>query len=203
MTTPAIFDKNSQPQSWAWLVGKFGEASISHSEEALAYRLVRIQERQGHSSFVVNLIDEQGNPISGTTVIRYWPDAPKLPEWTPPPERWFEKGVHGETNPEGNIGFGMGGGDQYHPPIPGPSSAWVGEMGVGSDCFHGLGWIVAETDLHLDLTFQRTESQPPPEPSPCPWEQINAYLDGMTEIIAAIRDLEPDVGAHRRAPKDG
>jgi hypothetical protein len=188
MTQPRIFDRTGQERDPAWLQAKFGAVSYHLSGEDTAYRLVRIQERQGHSSHVVALIDAEGNPLDGITVIRYWPDAPPLPDWDPPPERYFEKGVHGETNPEGLIGFGMGSGDLYHPPACGASSAWVGELGVGSDCFHGLGWIIAEADLHLDLVFQRTEGQPPPEPPDFEAAVIRALsaINGYLSKILAI-----------------
>lgn len=191
--TPRIFDRHGTEQDWAWLQGKFGQVSHTESQETTAYRLVRIQERQGHSSFVVSLIDADGNPIPGITVIRYWPGAPPLPAWNPPPERWYNKGVHGETNAQGDIGYGMGPGDLYYPPAAGASAAWVGELGVGSDCFHGLGWIVADTDLHLDLTFQRTEGEPPPPPPDFETEVLQ-YLDQMLQIHAlSLEQLESTV----------
>jgi len=160
-----ILDRNGQERSWAWLQERFGLVSHVESAEYSAYRLLVIQEQQGHSSLIATLIDEEANPIEGIEVIRYWPDAPELPYWEPPPERWFPKGVHGRTNADGNMGFAMGHGDLYDPAIQsGASSIWVGEPGYGSDCISGLGWIVhpVDGDLHLNVVFQRLEDEPPP-----------------------------------------
>jgi len=116
-------------------------------------------------------------------VIRFWPGAPVLPEWPSPPERWKNKGVHDKTNEDGHIGFGMGGGDHYYPDQGqvGASSIWVGHTGWGSDCMHGLGWIVADTDLHLNVVFQQVENGDNGNGEPPPVEG-----DALERIAAAL-----------------
>lgn len=155
---PKIFDKEGQERDWAWLIARFGDVTISQSTYEQVYRLVEIREQEGPAALIPSLLDEEGQPVPGVQVIRYWPGAPELPVWDPPPERWKNRGVHGKTNDEGHIGFGMGGGDYYDSQTEtGASSIWVGELGWGSDCIHGLGMLAATNHIHLNPTFQRQE----------------------------------------------
>lgn len=194
MPLPLVFDMDGNPRSWNWLTDLMGAVSLGFSEYQLAYRCVEVHVQRGHAALVVHLRQPDGLPIPGITCIRYWPDAPKLPEWDPPPERWFNRGVHGETNENGDWGSGMGGGDRYYPPEAGPSSIWIGELGVGSDCFHGLGWIVDPelNDLHLNLVFERSDEEPPPPPPPDDaWLILTNLLRSTGEMwISAADEIE-------------
>lgn len=195
-----VYDLSGTKRDWSWLEGKFGPKLLRPSQYTYAYRVVRIDERRGHASFIVKLIDENGAPVSGITVIRNWvgmgPEH-QLPTWVEPPERWFERGVHGETNNNGDIGYGMGPGDLYYPPATGASSVWgghkEGDQKWGSDCLSGLGWIVhpIDGDLHLDVVLQRTVGEPPP---PEPDENWQMLFETLATTNALMVDVNSRLG---------
>jgi hypothetical protein len=111
-------------------------------------RLVALRCREGPASLEVHVEDGAGNPLANVTVFRYWPDAPVLPSelaW----DANYNRADYGLTNDQGNIGFGMGGGDPYFPPgQAGASAIWVG--GPDSYLVSGLGWLGLTAHIHLN-----------------------------------------------------
>jgi hypothetical protein len=178
---PKVFDNGGQERDMAWLLNKYGDVTISASEYPEAFRVVELREQIGDAALVVRLLNEEGQLQGGVTVIRYWPDAPKLPEWPPPPERWFSQGVHGETNDEGVIGFGMGRGDYYDPALEqrGATSIWVGFLGTGSECVGGLGMLGGSNHAHINVTFQHSAEPEPPGPGGDELERIALALESI------------------------
>lgn len=194
-----IYDKEGNEKDWDWLVARFGDVTISQSQAEQAYRVTALREKEGPASLVVKLLDENGNPVVKVPVVRFWPSAPELPQWEGLPERWRNKGVSGRTNDEGDIGFGMGGGDYYWPDQgqKGASGVWAGEPGWGSDFVLGLGMLAATNHIHLDVEFQRMIGDPgngnggePPAGSDDLAEAIKYAGDqiraGFEELAAAV-----------------
>jgi len=170
MELPRVYDQQGGEQDWDWLVANFGAVSLERAETlagaSQVYHIVKLQDVEGPAVQTAYVVDSQGVPLEKITVVRYWPDAPGLPEWQPPTSRWRDRGVHGETKKTGEIGFGMGYGDYYFPPAGGASAMWVaGETGP-SDWIGGLGMLGGSNHRHLDVTFQRQDasSEPPSQP---------------------------------------
>jgi len=147
-----IFDEDGVLRDWAWLIENFGAVDILRADEPGAARIIALHASTGPAALVAHVEQADGAPSVGTTVVRYWPGAPSLSD----PELHgcggLALGVYGGTEANGNIGFGMGGGDYYWPPAGGASAIWVGRM--ASDCVTGLGMIGGTNHRHLDTVFQ-------------------------------------------------
>ena len=173
---PKVFDLQGQERDWEWLEDQYGKVELkiaqARQSNAPVYRLVSLQDKQGPAAAIVNVVDQKGEPLEGVRVVRYWPDAPELPDWPEPISKWYQRGVHGPTNAEGNLGFGMGMGDYYYPADGGPCAIWVADGGGPSDLLGNHGMIHGTNHRHLDL-FYRLEpddsaEQPEPIPEPIP-----------------------------------
>jgi hypothetical protein len=212
---PRIFDQQGQEQDWDWLVAHFGAVDLKRAEatQGYAYRIVKLQDAEGPAIQVVNVRSQDGHPIEGVRVVRYWPDAPSLPVWAPPTSMWRSQGVYGETNANGDIGYGMGHSEYYDPPNAGASAVWVAGPSGPSDLISGLGMLANTNHRHLDIHFQlqpvgapsveatgrpaaepyvEPPVEPPGEPPEVPveerWQHLFAKLD---EIIAMLEDVVP------------
>ena len=200
MEEPRVYDQQGQERNWQWLVANFGSVNLERAEvpqgPGKVFRVVKLQDREGPAVLVVHVTDQEGNPRDGVTVVRYWPDAPSLPDWPPPTSRWRTRGVFGGTNPNGDIGYGMGTGDYYSPPKGGASAVWVAEQAGPSDCVSGLGMLSGTNHRHLEVHFQlqdvKGEPPPPtpppptpPEPTPPPAEDNWARLFKQLDRIEA------------------
>ena len=175
MGVPKVYDRQGQEQDWDWLIAEFGAIDLAPAEAPAGagqvYRIVELREVVGPAVEVVHVEDEDGTPLEGIRVVRHWPDAPLLPEWSPPTSRWRDRGVFGSTNANGDIGFGMGHGDYYFPPKGGASAVWVADESGASDFITGLGMLGGTNHRHLDVHFQRRDAEgpePSPEPAPPP-----------------------------------
>ena len=146
-----VFDYEGQEQDWAWLQETFGAVSIQAGSGSLCASELRAVKDD--ATLMVRVLDAQGQPVEGITVVFYWPDAPALP---PELVGCFELGVYAATKyyPDpgvGTVGFGMGPGAYYQPPAAGPHTVWVGVN--GSECVLGLGMLWGTNHYHLDPTF--------------------------------------------------
>lgn len=170
MDMPKVFDQQGQEQDWDWLLATFGPVTLERAGAlegvSHAYRVVKVQEAAGPAVQVVNVVDQDGVPLDRIRVVRYWPDAPALPEWPLPASRWREQGVFGGTNVEGNIGFGMGQGDYYFAPNVGASAVWVADGAGPADVVSGLGMLGGTNHRHLDIYYQLIEIETPPPGEP-------------------------------------
>lgn len=202
---PLIYDRQGQQRDWDWLVANFGPLSLERAEvpeeEGLVFRIVKLQGAEGPAVQVVNVADRDGIPLRDVAVVRYWPDAPELPSWSPPASTWRDRGVYGGTNQNGDIGFGMGHGDYYHPPDSGASAVWVAAENGPSDLLDGLGMLGGTNHRHLEVYYQLQKSvdpslppppsplPPPPPPSPPPpppvgdWDALFERLDRIADVL--------------------
>lgn len=144
-----ILDLSGVQRDWNWLRDTFGNVNIYRAGAGTAYRVCVLKAIEGPATLVVKVTDD-GQPLEGLTVIRYWPGAPYL---LPDLVGWFDRGVYGQTNANGEIGFGMGTGDYYQPPGGGASAIWV--HGLPSDLVTGLGMLWGTNHIHLDTEFCR------------------------------------------------
>jgi len=116
---------------------------------------------EGPAVLVVHVSDVQGVPLEGVSVVRSWAGAPGLPAWPNLASRWHDRGVYGATGRAGTVGFGLGPEDTYRLPGAGPSAVWVADQAGPSDRVDGLGLVVSEKRLHLDLFFRVAQELTP------------------------------------------
>jgi hypothetical protein len=213
MDVPKVYDQEGDERDWHWLIANFGAIRVERAQvpegASHVYRIVKLQDAEGPAVKIVHVEDEAGKPQGGIRVVRHWPDAPQLPEWPPPASRWQERGVYGDTNVNGDIGFGMGRGDYYFPPEGGASAVWVASSAGPSDYISGLGMLGGTNHRHIDVFYQlQAVEGKPPEPSPTPtppptptptptptphppeeednWEKLFNRLDRMIELLEQL-----------------
>jgi hypothetical protein len=171
---PKVLDLQGQERDWEWLESEYGRVTFklaqAPSPGAPVYRLFRLQDTEGPAAAIVNVVDPNGQPLEGVRVVRYWPDAPELPDWPEPVSKWFERGVHGPTNAEGNLGFGMGKGDYYRPEDGGPCAIWVADGAGPSDLLGNHGMLHGTNHRHLNLFYRLEPGAEAEEPLPAPEE---------------------------------
>jgi hypothetical protein len=146
-----VFDKDGDERDWDWLQQTFGPVWIQMGDGAAC--LTELRDEEGPISTTVQLLDADGQPKGGVTVVLYYSSAPVLP---PELVGCYDRGVYGQTKspPDpaaGTIGFDISGGF-YAPPDIGGFTIWIGT--TGSDCIHGIGWLVYTNHRHLNPTFQ-------------------------------------------------
>lgn len=173
--TPIIIDSTGVERNWEWLVQTYGHVDITASGK---YKCIRLDERKGDSACVVTVLDKNGYPVANQQVAWYWPDAPVDGACG-----HLGRCVHGPTNQNGNIGFGMGGGAYYWPAQGqiGPHAVWI--YGGNSDLVKGIGMLGGTNHNHLDVVFQERGDEPAPEPEPEP-----EPCPDMDAVIALLRE---------------
>ncbi|MFC2046133.1 hypothetical protein ACFLTC_01250 [Chloroflexota bacterium] len=184
MDTPKVFDGQGQERDWDWLVANFGAVNLERAEEAEdqphAFRIVKLYDTDGPAAMVVNVVDQDDSPLEGVQVVRHWPNAPDLPDWPSPTSIWHDEGVFGPTNENGDIGFGMGGGEYYTVPNGGPCAVWVADQAGPSDLLSGLGMLDKTVHRHLDVTFRLEAAVQPPEQ---PADQVPAEDEAPIVLV--------------------
>jgi hypothetical protein len=207
MDRPKIYDQQGIERDWTWLVANFGTISIERTEVpegvGRVYRVVKLQDAEGPAVKIVHVRTPDGKPVGGVRVVRTWPGAPHLPPWPQPTSQWRDQGVYGNTNVNGDIGFGMGHGDYYFPPNSGASAVWVADEAGPSDFVSGLGMLGGTNHRHLDVSYELRElgtppptpptppptppTPPPTPPTPPPptdnWEKLFQKLDRIIEVL--------------------
>lgn len=171
---PVIYDYNGQVTTVEWLYEEFGpgvywEYTDPHPDTEWVFRVTALRAKCGPAAIVVKVVDEFGNPLEGIEVVRYWPGAPTLPDFSgTTAKQWTCCGVHGPTNAEGDIGFGMGTGDYYWPPATAVSGVYVADFAGYGDYVGGLGMIAATDHCHIDVQFSKLSATDPNPPTPTP-----------------------------------
>jgi len=105
---------------------------------------------------VAKVIGVDGSPMANWPVFRYWPDAPYLPETLVSHK---DRAVIGRTNENGDVGFGMGGGDFYFP--PGVGATWIWPHWGEAVC--GIGMVGATSHWTIWPVFKARDPAPEPE----------------------------------------
>jgi len=134
---------------------------------------------------VAQVRDEDGQPIEGYPVARWWPDE-SLPHLKNGLDTWKPKGVHGDTNQNGDIGFGMGHGDFYDP-ASGEGASWVWPL--NGNAVSGIGMVAGTSHWTIWPVFQIggvVPPSPPPPPVDPIMEQVTVIRHAADLIEAAL-----------------
>lgn len=178
MEPPVVYDYSGNVSSMAWLTSEFGPVEVTRTEldsrAAYVFRIVALRAQCDYATLKVDVYDENWTPIPNVSVIRYWPDAPILPDFSDTTaSQWTTRGDVGYTDANGAVGFGMGLGDYYFVPDTGASKVYVADFAGPSDLMSGLGMLGATNHCHIDTVFQKisdTYTPPTPEPTDPPEE---------------------------------
>jgi hypothetical protein len=188
------FDHSPGPDAptvdWDWVRDTFGDVQVHPIEEKITlqegdvvYKLVYLDARLGDANIIINVRDEDGNPIQGETVMFGWPDAPAHGH-PDKPSNWTESGVPGDTNVNGDVGPGLGPGAYYSPADGERGPHWIWVYGLPSDYVDGLGMLPGTNHAHLNLGYRAMvvgeEEQPPVE--------LADRLDAVIAELVQIRD---------------
>jgi hypothetical protein len=186
-------DPDAPTVDWDWLRDTFGdvqvkaiEDKISLSEGDVVYKLDYLDARVGDANIIINVRDEDGNPVQGETVIFGWPDAPAH-GYADKPSNWTENGVPGDTNEKGDVGPGLGTGAYYSPAHGerGPHFVWIWDK--PSDYVDGLGMIAGTNHAHLNVGYRAvkwSEEEPPADLQ----EQLKAFAEAQAAAWQALAD---------------
>jgi hypothetical protein len=191
-----IYDTDGETErDWAWLQDKFGlgvRVDPRPDPSQPGYEVVELRAKLGPCTLVAQVVDENGTPMVGVDVARWWND-PGLAALPAGLATWRPLGVYGPTNANGDIGFGMGGEDGYDPAWPlerlPVSEIWTP---LNSGRIHGVGWMWGTDLLCLNVKFRWVpggEEPPPPEPPPGDGDVAQAIRDAGHEIALAIAGL--------------
>ena len=165
-----IVDKNGLQQDSAWLEHFFGAVNHHVAEEAVAFRLVELRERDG-GDLRVTVQDNAGNPLAGISVSFRRADG--------------GGGSNRETDASGIALFPLEDDAKYPVPGQGPYLTIVKQQ--ASDAVVGLGQVMG-TLRHLDILFRAggPSPEPPDPPAPNPnWARLFAYMETIIELLEA------------------
>ena len=173
---PTIYDYNGNVTTVEWLWDEFGDVgwqrATPHPEAPWVFRVTELRAKCGPASLIVQVVDENNQPLNKYAVVRYFPGSPELPDFSnTTAKQWTTHGVVGKTNDNGDVGFGMGRGDYYFPNDgqTGASKVYVADFDGPGDLVFGLGMLGATEHCHIDTKFQRqAKSVDPPTPTPTP-----------------------------------
>jgi len=143
----------------AWLMETFGNVQVHDAVARFGlqpgdwyYQLAYLDARLGDANIIINVRDEDGNPVEGAETVFGWPDAPAhglSAEW-----QWTETGVPGPTNVKGDCGPGLGPGAYYSPDKGERGAHFVWIASLPSDYVDGLGMLGMTNHAHLNLGYQ-------------------------------------------------
>ena len=189
---PAIYDLYGTLQSVEWMHGKYGPnltwvCESPHADADYIFRLTELRESCGPAIFIINVKDKDGSPLAEKAVIRYWPGAPALPYYDPPASRHTDLGIFGFTSANGDVGFGVGGGDAYFPETgSGASEFYIADYDGPSDWLKGIGWLAGTEHCTMFSVFTRLPKEdvvpPTPTPTATPTAGPSVVPSGLLEI---------------------
>jgi hypothetical protein len=205
------FDGNEQPFSWA--AAKYGAVyTPAEPFEGRVFRLVELREQEGPALQMTHVQDQAGKPMQDVEVCRWWPDVPDdLPEEVlgekhKPVSYWFDQGVHGPTNVNGDQAHGAGGDDVVI--TEGPDAIikhaiWLASWEAPSDLYQSKGvWIGGTNHRHLACIFEfQTDvggavEEPPTEEAPT--EEAPPELPTREDVLSALDRAQAAIEEARR-----
>lgn len=208
---PKVFDRYGNEKSWEWLVEHYGPVVVHPANPGGGWRCIELHENadlaggakatphigtvfngiMAASVIMVHFQNADGSPFQGHRVAWYWPDAPDdancgpvngVPDGMQP----NRSAKPGETNMNGDVGFGMGGGAYYFPPNIGPHAVWAYGNEVNSDVVFGLGMLGGTNHNSLWPVFQWDEGEEPPEPPPANGCDLTPVLEAIARLDSKV-----------------
>jgi hypothetical protein len=187
---PKIIDVDGNEQPFSYAVEKYGAIYTGvESYQGRAFRLVELREQEGPAIQMTHVQSRDGAPMHKVEICRWWPGAPddfpegELGENHKPVSQWYERAVHGPTNPEGDQGFGVGPGDVIGDEIT--NAIWIASWDAPSDLYESQGvWLGGTNHRHLACIFEYRvdEGNGPPGPP----EDVDSVMDALRVAKMAI-----------------
>jgi len=195
-----IYDKNGVERTWSWVESNYGQVEVYHAppkvEAGYVFRLKTVRETEG-PAVVIATIDSDPSGDGSLVPVQenvgfYWPDPEEPISTASYQSRWMEYvGARQKTGPDGETGFGLGGGSYYLPPDLGPHWMWVLSEEFCSDALANFG-MLANTNhrgiLRAEFLLQWEEKPDPPIP-PDPDPEIEREFQILVDdhFAAVIR----------------
>lgn len=165
---PRGFDREGREVPLATLRAKYGftvRRAINVAPGQEVFRVIALREKSGPATLVVRST-VGGRPDVGRRVAFAWPDAPPQQNTG---RDWGNRYVIGETNANGDVGFGLGTGAYIRDvAVGGPHSVWVWSPSASSDAVFGLGMLGGTNHDHVDVEFALVQEAAVGIPSPVP-----------------------------------
>jgi hypothetical protein len=195
-----VLDKKGNDQPLTWLYQEFGNVEIDNEDKSTmpAFDVAILQEVDDPSNKATanvtapavigaQVLDSDGKPVAGISVVLWWPDAPPLPG-----SGYHNAGVIGRTDARGLTSFPVGKGAYYNPAkVKGPHSLWLHDSGT-SPRVSGLGMIAGTNHRHLDVTFQQVPTTPLEDTTPEIIRQSIADLRHVVDrLYQVLHTLQP------------
>lgn len=185
---PMFFDTQDRPISRTEFEEWFTcTLDIRRATAIPGFQVIRVQAifaRDWGATQLVQIVDANGG-AEGIAVARWWPDAPGLDPFPPDcfATRWKDRAVHGWTDANGHVGFGMGSGDCP----PGHSGVFPIHCQAPADYVGNLGWAPGDAHKTAFVVFALTdEDDPPPPPPPPDPDQRFALLADYFEAVGKM-----------------
>ena len=165
-----------------------------HKDGKYIFRLVGFKEWEGGSATLwAYCIDrETQEPLAGKSAIRWWPDAPTLPEIIPPASAWETNGIRAYIKETGAADWGVGRGEAYFPETgSGVCKVWIASLDGPCDLLEGWGWLDGTPYRQLCPIFERVlvdEDEPTPPVDGDLGEVVKA-IDRLAEAVKAPRTI--------------
>ncbi len=188
-----VYDAEGDKRDLAYLKSKYGDFIIKAAAggEGYVFKISTLREKVSTAaSIVVRVIDADGAPLEGIRVAFYWPDADVDPNAGPlggvlsqmQPNRCMS----GPTNPNGDVGFGMGPGAYYwvNQDEIGPHAVWIHGATTRSDVILGLGMLAGTNHDHFEVEYTRLEKEDGEE----------LEKPAREEILAKLAEIEASAG---------
>jgi hypothetical protein len=183
---------DAETVDWQWVLDTFGDVQIRAIEDKegltlqdgdVVYKLVYLDARLGDANIIINVRDEDGNPVQDETVMFGWPDAPAH-GYPSKPSNWTGIGVPGPTNANGDVGPGLGKGAYYSPAHGERGGHFVWVYGLPSDYVDGLGMLAGTNHAHLNLGYRAVRVEENGNGGEGMWKETSrTFTSGASRII--------------------
>jgi hypothetical protein len=188
-----VIDRKGQQQDWDWVEKEFGYQLMRapmRSANGRVFRLVKLQEAEAGPTYVVEVRNGKGGPLSDYLVAQYYPGAPnEILQFANQQWHGFDRAVFGYPGANGNwgVGFGLEG---QNAPGEGQSAFFLLSSEVPSDVLARVGPLADTNYRVLRPTFKMVGEGP----SAVAAEDALAWDPRLDVVGVEVERAEPEPG---------